>query len=94
MKLCQWFDVPRKTIYYKLVKSAPMIQARFAEPVKAMIVASPSFGYRTAAYLPRLNKNTVQRVFQLMGWQVRRRPIGFRSRIQSMPPVASAPNQS
>ena len=27
-----------------------------------------------------MNKNTVQRLFQIMGWQVRKRPVGFRPR--------------
>lgn len=39
------------------------------------------------------NKNTVQRVFQLMGWQVLKRPIGFRPRIQALPWVATKPNE-
>lgn len=69
-KLCQWFEVPRRTVYYKPVRSAPKVQPRFAEPIKAMIEESPSFGYRTVAHLLGLNKNTVQRVFQVMDWQV------------------------
>jgi len=88
-KLCQWFDVPRRTVYYRPLKSAPKVQAKFAEPIKAMIEESPSFGYRTVAHLLGFNKNTVQRVFQLMGWQVRKRPVGFRPRIQAMPSVAT-----
>lgn len=39
------------------------------------------------------NKNTVRRVFQLMGWQVRKRPVGFRARIQALPSVAKAPDE-
>ncbi|WP_459615940.1 hypothetical protein [Bordetella sp. 2513F-2] len=35
----------------------------------------------------------MQRVFQLMGWQVRKRPIGFRPRIQALPSVATMPNE-
>lgn len=50
-------------------------------------------GYRTVAHLLGFNKNTVQRVFQLMGWQVRKRPIGFRPRIQALPSVATLPNE-
>ena len=57
-----------------------------------MIEESPSFGYRTVAYLLGTNKNTVQRIFQLKGWQVRKRAIGFRPRIQALPSVAQAPN--
>jgi len=33
-KLCRWFDVPRRTVYYKPVKSTPKVQERFAEPIK------------------------------------------------------------
>ena len=58
-----------------------------------MIEAEPSFGYRTVASLLRFNKNTVQRLFQLFGWQVKKRPIGFRLLVQALPSVAQAPNQ-
>lgn len=91
-KLCRWFGVPRRTVYYKPVKSAPKADPKFAAPIKAMIEKSPSFGYRTVAHPLGFN-NTVQRVFQLMGWQVRRRPIGFRPRIQALPSVATMPNE-
>ena len=40
-----------------------------------------------------MNKNTVQRVFQCMGWQGRKRPVGFRPRIQALPSRALAPNE-
>ena len=49
--LCRWFDVPRRTVYYQPVKAARVVQARFAEPIKAMIEQEPSFGYRTVAHL-------------------------------------------
>lgn len=29
VKLCAWFDVPRRTVYYKPTKAAPKIDARF-----------------------------------------------------------------
>lgn len=92
-KICQWFAVPRRTVYYKPVKSTPKVQPRFAQPIKTMIEENPSFGYRTVAHLLDFNKNTVQRVFQLMGWQVKKRPIGFRPRIQALPSVAQRPNE-
>lgn len=93
VKLCQWFDVARRTVYYRPTKAPPKVQERFAEPIKAMIEDQPSFGYRTVAGLLGMNKNTVQRVFQIMGWQVKKRPIGFRPRIQALPSVAKAPNE-
>jgi putative transposase len=92
-KLCKWFEVPRRTVYYRPMKPALSLQERFVTPIKAMIEESPSFGYRTVAHLLGLTKNTVQRVFQLKGWQVRKRPVGFRPWIQSLPSVAKAPNE-
>jgi len=93
VKLCNWFGVPRRTVYYKPTKGDPKVQAQFVEPIKAMIEENPAFGYRTVAHLLDMNKNTVQRVFQIMGWQVRKRPVGFRPRIQALPSVASALNE-
>ena len=92
-RLCRWFEVPRRTLYYRPRKSAPKIRAELVEPIHAMIEQEPSFGYRTVASLLRMNKNTVQRIFQLKGWQVRRRAIGHRPRIEALPSVASAPDQ-
>lgn len=63
-----------------------------AEPVKVLIEAAPSFGYRTVAGLLVMNKNTVQRIFQLKGWQVRKRAVGYRPRIEGLPSVAQAPD--
>ena len=45
------------------------------------------------AWLLGGNKNTVQRVFQLKGWQVRKRPAGMRPRIEAIPSVATRPNE-
>ena len=92
-KLCRWFGVPRRTMYYHPVKAAAKLQDRFVAPIKAMIEENPSFGYRTVAHLLEFNKNTVQRIFQLKGWQVRKRPVGFRPRIEALPSVAKRPNE-
>jgi putative transposase len=78
-KLCTWFGMPRRTVY--------------DTPTKAMIEAEPSFGYRTVAWLLGFNKNTVQRIFQLKGWQVRKRAVGMWPRIEAVPSVATAPNE-
>ena len=58
-----------------------------------MIEENPSFGYRTVAQLLGMNKNTMQRIFELMGWQVRKRAVGVRPRIQALPSVASQPDE-
>ena len=92
-RLCHWFEVPRRTMYYKPTKAAPKVQDRFEKPIKAMIDQDPSYGYRTVAGLLSFNKNTVQRIFQIRGWQVKQRPIGFRPRVQAMPSVAQSPDE-
>jgi len=70
-QLCRWFELPRRTAYYKPCKATRKVQERFEEPIKAMIEQEPSFGYRTVAGLLNFNKNTVQRIFQIRGWQVK-----------------------
>lgn len=92
-KICQWFAVPCRTVYYKPVKAAPKVQKRFAEPIKTMIEENPSSGYRTVAHLASFNKNTVQRICQLKSWQMKKRSIGFRPRIQALPSVAQYPDE-
>lgn len=94
VKLCLWFDLPRRTLYYRSVKSAPKVQEHLVAPIKALIEEHPSFGYRTVAHLLGMNKNTVQRIFQIKGWQVRKRPIGMRPRIEAVPSVATASNEA
>lgn len=91
--LCRWFGVPRRTVYYRAQKAPPSVQARFSEPIKALIEAEPSFGYRTVASLLGFNKNTVQRIFQIQGWQVKKRPVGHRPRVEALPSRAEAPNR-
>lgn len=59
------------------------MKPELAEPIKEMIEAETSFGYRTVAALLGMDKNTVQRIFQLKGWQVRKRALGQRPRIEA-----------
>jgi len=93
VKLCRWFDVPRRTVYYRPRKALPKVQEALAGPIKDLIEDEPSFGYRTVAGLLGMNKNTVQRIFQLKGWQVRKRAVGCRPRIEALPSVATAPDK-
>jgi putative transposase len=92
-KLCAWFGVPRRTVHCWPTKAAPEVGARFVKPIQEMIEAGPSFGYRTVAWLLGFNKNTVQRTFQIKGWQVQKRPIGMRTHIEAVPSVAMALNE-
>lgn len=93
VKLCHWFGVARRRVYYKPTKAPPTVKPALAEPIKALIEEEPSFGYRTVAGLLGMNKNTVQRIFQFKGWQVLKRAVGKRPRIQALPSVATAPDQ-
>ncbi|PTR08302.1 DDE-type integrase/transposase/recombinase [Cereibacter azotoformans] len=89
-------DIPRairEAADCKPTKAAPKVDPHFAEPIKALIEKEPSFGCRTVAWLLGFNKNTVQRVFQIKGWQVRKRLVGMRPRIEAVPSVATAPNE-
>jgi len=92
-KLCRWFEVARRTTYYKPAKAPAKINAELVAPIKEMIEAEPSFGYRTVAALLGMNKNTVQRIFQLKGWQVRKRALGQRPRIEAKVSRAELPDQ-
>jgi hypothetical protein len=40
-----------------------------------------------------MNKNTVQRIFQLKGWQVRKRAVGSRPRIEAKVSAAERPDE-
>lgn len=74
-KLCQWFGVERRTTYYKPTRSPAKVKPELAGPIKEMVEAEHSFGYPTVVALLGINKNTVQRISQLKGWQVRKRPL-------------------
>ncbi|WP_242629254.1 hypothetical protein [Xanthomonas oryzae] len=92
-KLCQWFGVARRTMYYTPTRSPAKVKPELAEPIKELIEAQPSFGYRTVAALLGMNKNTVQRIFQLDSWQVRKRPLGQRPRVETKVSRAQKPDQ-
>jgi putative transposase len=57
-KLCQWLGIPRRSAYYRSQRSAPKVQPRFVEPIKAMIEENRSFDYSTVAHLLNFNKNS------------------------------------
>ena len=93
VKLCQWFGVARRSMYYRPTKSPPKVKTELAESVKSLIEGDPSFGYRTVAGLLGMNKNTVQRIFQIKGWQVVKRAVGSRPRVEAKTSVAQRPDE-
>ncbi|MBY5970579.1 DDE-type integrase/transposase/recombinase [Halomonas denitrificans] len=52
-----------------------------------------TYGYRRLACVLEENRKPIQRIFQLKGWQVRKRPQGFRLHARSLPSVASRPDE-
>lgn len=92
-KACQIAQLPRRTFYYKEKQRIRKVNEPLAQRIKRIIDALPYAGYRTVAWLLHENKNTVQRIFQLKNWQVRKRRKGFRPRVKALPSVASRPNE-
>ncbi len=80
-------------LYYQPVKRQRHVNNALSQRIKRVIDALPYAGYRTVAWLLGENKNTVQRIFQIKGWQVRKRKSGHRPRVQSLPSAASRPNE-
>ena len=80
-------------MYYRPTKAEAKAQEHLLTPIKAMFEESPSFGYQAVAHPLGFNKNTVQPIFQIKGWHVRKRPVGFRPRIKALLPVAERPNE-
>jgi putative transposase len=91
-KLCRRLGLARRTTYYKPTKGAAKVKPELAEPIKEMIEAQPSLGDRAVRALPGMNKNTVQRIFQLKGWQVHKR-FGKPTRIEGKASRAEGPDQ-
>jgi putative transposase len=92
-KLCRWLEIPCRTTYYKPTNAPANVQDRYVQPINRLNESNPSFGYRTVAHLLDFNKNTVQRIFQLKGPQVRKRPVGMRPRVKEPTSVAERPNE-
>lgn len=92
-QLCRWFNVPRRTVYYKTKQRVPRLNDSLVQRVKAEIEAFPTSGYRTVAWMLGENKNTIQRIFQLKGWQVKKRKKGFRPRAKGMISQTTDPNK-
>lgn len=92
-KACEWAGIARRTYYYQAVKRQRRVNDVLSQRIKRVIDALPYAGYRTVAWLLGENKNTVQRIFQVKGWQVRKRKSGHRPRVRSLPSAASRPNE-
>jgi len=93
VQACCWAGISRRSYCYQPTKAKPRINELLAARVKRVISDLPYAGYRTVAWLLGENKNTIQRLFQIKGWQVRKRRSGARPRVQALHSVASRPNE-
>ena len=92
-KACEIDGLSRRSYYYQPRQRSPTVGEWLARRIEGVIEALPYAGYRTGAWLLGDNKHTVQRVFQIKGWQVRKRRKGFRLRVQALPSITSRPNE-
>jgi putative transposase len=92
-QLSRWFNIPRRTLYYKPKVRKPKIDPVRVKQVKEKMEAFPTYGYRRLALLLDMNKKAVQRILQLKGWQVRKRPKGHRPRAKAMPSQTRTVNE-
>ena len=93
VKLCRWFGVARRRVYYRPTKAPALVDTALAAPIQALIEEDPLFGHRTVAGLLGMNKNRVQRSFQLKGRQVRKGAVGRRPHVEALPSAAQAPDE-
>ena len=92
-KLCGWLGVPRRSIYYKPKTRTRLVDPNLAERVRVTMQRFPTYGYRRLAIVLGENKKPIQRILQIKGWQVRKRPQGFRPRAKALPSVTHRPDE-
>ncbi|MGS9097292.1 hypothetical protein ACQWHW_24545, partial [Salmonella enterica subsp. enterica serovar Infantis] len=78
VQACRGAGVSRRSYYYQPTKAKPRVNEHLATRVTRIITDLPYAGYRTVAWLLGEHKNTSQRLFQIKGWQVRKRRSGAR----------------
>lgn len=93
VKLCRWLGLPRRSLYYRPQSRQRVISDDLAARVKLTLERFPTYGYRRLACVLGENRKPIQRILQLKGWQVRKRPQGFRPRAKSLPSAASRPDE-
>jgi putative transposase len=92
-RLCAWFGLPRRSFYYQPTPRRQPLDAERVGAIQALIERFPAYGYRRIAAVLGMNRKPVQRVLQRRGWQVRKRPQGYRPRATGKPSVTTGPNQ-
>ena len=70
-RLCRWLKFPRRSFYYQSVNREKRLDPNKVATVKEKTEEYSTYDYRRLALLLRMNKKTVQRIWQLKGWQVK-----------------------
>lgn len=91
--LCGWLGVPRRSLYYKPKRRPRLLDTELTERVRLSMQRFPTYGYRRLAVVLGENKKPIQRILQIKGWQVRKRPLGFSPRAKALPSVAQRPDK-
>ena len=92
-QLSRWFNIPRRTLYYRPKARRAKLDEKKVARVKEKMEAFPTYGYRRLALVLGMNKKAVQRILQIKGWQVRKRPKGHRPRAKAMPSITQTINE-
>ena len=92
-QLRRWFGIAWRTLYYRRKQRKRKLDRVKVQKVKAAMERFSTYGYRRLANETGMNEKAVQRILQLKGWQVRKRPKGARPRAKAMPSVSISPNQ-
>ncbi|MFC0383701.1 IS3 family transposase [Chromohalobacter israelensis] len=92
-KLCRWLGFPRRSLYYRPKARQRVVNTDLTARVKLTLERFPSYGYRRLACVLGENRKPIQRILQLKGWQVRKRPQGFRPRARRLPSITSRPDE-
>lgn len=82
-KLCAWLGIPRRTFYYHPTIAPKKLDLELVDRIRLTIQEFPTYGYRRLAFLLKRNRKAVQRILQMKGWQVRKRPQGKRPRVRA-----------
>jgi putative transposase len=99
-KVAKLLGVPWSTVQYKPHRrKRPKTDKEVEGAIYELIQCYPCYGYRRITVMLRrkmglkINRKKVQRIMQLNGWMVKKRPKGNRPRVQDSRSVSDRPNE-
>jgi putative transposase len=91
--LCWWFEISRRTVYYKPTNAPVKLWERPVKPIKETVEQKPSSGYRSLANPLEFRMNIGQCNFSFNGRHAFERRVGMRPRVKELPSVADMPSE-